>query len=141
VLQPTALVHEVYLRMIDLKRIDANGRDHFLALAARTLRRVLVDQVRIHGAAKRGGNAVRITLHSHALQDCAPAIELLALDEALSALRAANERRAEVIDLRFFGGLSIEETAAVLGVSARTVRDDWTRARAFLYQRLAGGDG
>jgi RNA polymerase sigma factor (TIGR02999 family) len=137
-LQPTALVHEVYLRLIDQTRLDATGRNHFLALAARTLHRVLVDHARAARAAKRGGLAERITLRTGLLVEHAPSLDLLALDEALTALRAVNERRAEVVELRFFGGLSIEEVAEVLAIAARTVRDDWTMARAFLHQRLTG---
>lgn len=137
-LQPTALVHEVYLRLIDQTRLEVRERSHFLALAARTLHRVLIDHVRAARAAKRGGQAERITLRTGLIVDQVPSIDVLALDEALSALRGTNERRAEVVQLRFFGGLSIEEVAHVLGVAPRTVREDWTAARAYLYQKLAG---
>jgi RNA polymerase sigma factor (TIGR02999 family) len=137
-LQPTALVHEVYLRLIDQTRLAVHERNHFLALAARTLHRVLVDHVRAARAEKRGGQIERITLRASLLVNQAPSIDILALDEALTALRGADERRAEVVELRFFGGLSIEEVASVLGVAPRTVRDDWTAARAYLYKRLVG---
>jgi len=140
-LQPTALVHEVYLRMIDQTRIDAKGRNHFLALAARTLHRVLLDHVRARRAEKRGGDRERVTLSASLLAADAPPIDLIALEEALTKLRAVDERRAEVVELRYFGGLSIEETADVLGVSPRTVKDDWTYARAFLYRELVGREG
>ncbi|MFO0985199.1 MAG: sigma-70 family RNA polymerase sigma factor [Planctomycetota bacterium] len=136
-LQPTALVHEVYLRLVDETRINAEGRRHFLALAARTLRRVLVDHIRAARVGKRGGDRTRVTLGDLA-RGASPSIDLLELEEALNRLHAVNPRRAQVVELRFFGGFSIEETAKALGVSARTVKDDWTVARAFLFRDLHG---
>ena len=142
VLQTTALVHEVYLRLKEDTRIAAVDRSHYLAIAARTLRRVLVDHVRASNMAKRGAPPEELRLDAELLDSGAPSVDLVSLDEALQRLAERNERRARVVELRFFGGLSVEETATVLGVSPRTVKDDWALARAFLHRELgAGSDG
>jgi len=138
VLQTTALVHEVYLRLKGQARIDAVDRNHYLAIAARTLRRVLVDHVRARSVAKRGASLRRVLLSAEILGPAAPSIDLIALEDALEKLAASNERRARVVELRFFCGLSVEETAEVLGVSCRTVKDDWAIARALLHRELGG---
>jgi len=139
VLQPTALVHEVYLRLIDQTRIDVTDRKHFLAIAARTLHWVLVDAVRAQRTAKRGGEHNRVTVVGELSAEGMYPIDLLALDEALARLQATHPRRAQIVELRFFGGLSIEELAAVLEISPRTVSEDWNVARAYLFRELRGG--
>jgi len=138
VLQTTVLVHEVYLRLKSQGRIPAADRAHYLAIAARTLHRVLVDYVRTRNVAKRGAPWGRVRLSTDLIGEGGPSMDLLALDESLAKLATANERRARVVELRFFGGLSVEETAEVLGVSPRTVKDDWAMARAFLHRELEG---
>jgi RNA polymerase sigma factor (TIGR02999 family) len=135
-LQATALVHEAYIRLIDQSRVDWKNRAHFFSVAAEMIRRVLVDHARQHHAAKRGGDArkVRLTDSDGALED--PDVDLMALDEVLDELRRLNERHGRVVELRFFGGLSVEDTAHVLEVSPQTVRSDWRMARAWLRERL-----
>jgi RNA polymerase sigma factor (TIGR02999 family) len=135
-LQPTALVHEAYLRLIDQSRVDWKGRSHFLAVAAEMIRRVLVDHARHHHAAKRGGTAGKVSLTDSVGASEDPDIDLMALDEVLEELGRLNERHGTVVELRFFGGLSVDETAHVLEVSPQTVRSDWRMARAWLRQRL-----
>ena len=135
-LQATALVNEAYLRLIDQSRVDWKSRAHFFAVAAEMIRRVLVDHAREHHAAKRGGAAGKVSLTDSmgVLED--PDIDLIALDEALGELGRLKERHRKVVELRFFGGLSLEETAHVLGVSTQTVRGDWRTARAWLREFL-----
>ncbi len=134
-LQPTALVHEAWVKMIEQSGIGFRNRAHFVGLAAHVMRRVLVDYAREHGAAKRGGKARKVTLiESDSVSE--PNLELLALDEALSSLAELDPRKAKIIELRFFGGLSIEETAGVLKISRKTVVREWQRARAWLYSQL-----
>ncbi len=135
-LQATGLVHEAYLKLIDQSRVDWKSRAHFLAVAAEMIRRVLVDHARGHLSAKRGGAAQRITLSDVTDSPEADPIDLLDLNEALDELGALNERHRRVIELRFFGGLSVEESAHVLEVSPQTVRLDWRMARGWLRQRL-----
>jgi RNA polymerase sigma factor (TIGR02999 family) len=134
--QATAVVHEAYIRLIDQSRVDWKGRAHFFSVAAEMIRRVLVDHVRQHRAAKRGGAARKVSLTDSVGATEAPDIDLMALDEALEELGRLNERHGKVVELRFFGGLSVEETAHVLEVSPQTVRSDWRMARAWLRQRL-----
>lgn len=136
-LQPTALVNEAYLRLIDQSRVDWKSRAHFFGVAAEMIRRILVDHARKRAAIKRGGGAAKAT-SSEALADVgSDRVDLLALDEALEKLRELDERRSQVVELRFFGGLSVEETAHVLGVSPRTVKGDWHLARAWLRNHLS----
>ncbi len=137
-LQPTALVHEVFLRMV-----DGTGRwqdrTHFVAIAARAMRRVLVDHARARNAIKRGGGELRVSLDDIELAaDAATDVDLVALDAALGRLAALDERQARIVELRFFGGLTVEETAALIGASDRTVKRDWQMARAWLKRELAG---
>ncbi len=138
-LQATALANEAYLRMVDQKNVDWKGRAHFLAIAAEVIRRILVDHARKKGAVKRGAGAAQVTLTlGNILQ--APGdhneVDLLALDEAMKELAELSERQSRVVELRFFGGLSVEETAYSLGVSERTVKGDWRVAKAWLRDRL-----
>jgi RNA polymerase sigma factor (TIGR02999 family) len=142
-LQPTALVHEAFLRLLRLPPGSVQNRVHFFALAAQAMRRILADHARRHRAAKRGGNAVRVPLVL--VEGGAPAaaagddVAADDLDAALEDLAKLDERQARVVELRFFGGLSIEETAEVLAVSPATVKRDWLVARAWLHRELRGG--
>ena len=145
--QATELVHEAYLRLAGDRPRRWRGRTHFLAIAAISMRRVLVERARARGAAKRGGDRVQVTLDDAFAAGPGTAVDLLALDEALSSLAALDARQARVVELRFFGGLTVEETAEATGVSPATVKRDWTLARAWLKRELgadpdaAGGDG
>ena len=136
-LQPTALVHEAYLKLVDQKNVQWQNRAHFFGVAANIMRRILVDRARERGYQKRGGGTVAVSL-DEALTVSADeqAAELVALDEALKELAAFDERKSRVVELRYFGGLSVEETAEVLKVSAVTVMRDWTSAKAWLYANL-----
>lgn len=135
-LQATALVNEAYLRLVDLQRVNWQNRAHFLAMMARLMRRVLVDAARARLADKRGGEMVRVTFDDALAGSHDPAGELLALDEALGALAALDQRKSRVVELRFFGGLDLEETAAALGVSTKTVMRDWDFAKAWLQREM-----
>jgi RNA polymerase sigma-70 factor, ECF subfamily len=140
-LQATALVNEAYVRMVDVQRVNWQNRAHFLAMAARLMRRVLVDHARSRNYQKRGGDVVRITFDEMSLGGIEPTRELLALDEALDALASVDARKSSVVELRFFGGLSVEETAIVLEVSVDTVMRDWKLARAWLLRELSPNAG
>ena len=135
-LQATALVNEAYLRLIDVQRVRWQDRAHFLAMAARLMRRVLVDHARTKGYQKRGGGAVRVTFDERLVSPAEPDHDLVALDEALEALATVDERKSRVIELRFFAGLTVEETAEALQVSAQTVMRDWQFAKAWLSREL-----
>jgi RNA polymerase sigma factor (TIGR02999 family) len=135
-LQATAVVHEAYMRLIDQSRVDWKSRAHFFAVAAEMIRRVLVDYARRRGAAKRGGRVHQVALTDAAGADDPEHVDLLDLDDALQELERLNDRHRRVVELRFFGGLSVEETAHVLDVSPQTVRADWRMARAWLKHRL-----
>jgi RNA polymerase sigma-70 factor (ECF subfamily) len=136
-LQTTALVDEAYLRLVD-QRVPWQNRSHFFAIAARLMRRILVDHARSHAYAKRGGGAEHVSLDDALEMSEERAAELVALDEALDALARLDPRKARVVELRFFGGLEIEETARVLNVSPNTVKRDWRTARAWLYKAVTG---
>ena len=141
-LQPTALVHEVFLKLVDQTSISVNDSAHFKAVAARSMRQVLVDFARSDAAVKRGGGLQRLTLTGAAIAEAAKhinAIDLMALEDALVDLAEMDERKAQVVELRFFGGLSIEEAAQELGVARATITDDWKVAKAWLAARLEGG--
>jgi RNA polymerase sigma factor (TIGR02999 family) len=140
-LQPTALVNEAYLRLVDVRQMNWQNRAHFLAMAARLMRRVLVDHARSKGCDKRGGGAARITLDDALVVANEPGRDLVALDDALEALARVDERKSRMIELRFFGGLSVEETAAVFDVSADTVKRDWRLAKAWLLRELRRDEG
>ena len=145
-LQATALVNEAYLKLIEARHVSWENRAHFFAIAARLMRRVLVDMARRRNFQKRGGGELRVTLSEGIGVTPAPAPDLLALDEALSALAQFDERKCRVVEMRFFGGLTENEIAAALSVSEETVRRDWRLAKAWLLRRLtegklAGGQG
>jgi RNA polymerase sigma-70 factor, ECF subfamily len=137
-LQATALVNEAYLRLIDARHVDWQNRAHFLAVAARLMRRVLVDIARAKGYRKRGGGAVTVTLDDAMAVTPEPGHDLVALDDALEALTRVDARKARVIELRFFGGLSVEETASMLKVSVDTVMRDAKLAKAWLLREMKG---
>jgi len=134
-LQATALVNEAYLRLIGAQQVDWQNRVHFLAVSARLMRRILVDFARKKKYQKRGGGAQEVTL-DEALVVVEPGRDLLALDEALDALAKMDERKAKVVEMRYFGGLTVEETATALGVSPDTVMRDWRLAKAWLLREL-----
>lgn len=134
-LETTALVNEAYLRLVDTQQINWQNRAHFLAMAARLMRRILVDLARARQSQKRGGGAIQVSF-TDALSVPDKADDLVALDQALSELAARDERRGRVVELRFFGGLSVEETAAVLGISPETAMRDWKLARTWLRREL-----
>jgi len=136
-LRTTALVHEAFVKLAGHSELSLQDRGHFLALAARAMRQILVDHARRRTAGKRGGPRPTALLDAAEVPVAARAGELVALDTALARLEEVDEGLARVVELRFFGGLSVEEAAEVLGVSATTVKRDWRRARAFLYRELA----
>ena len=136
-LQPTALVHEAYMRLVDQRNASWQNRSHFFGIAAQAMRRILVDHARRKRAAKReGGN--RVTLDESVAEAPQRSVDLIALDDALNKLAALDPRQARVVELRFFGGLDIEQTAESLGISPATVKRDWTFARAFLQREMDG---
>ncbi len=135
-LNATALVHEAYLKLTDQNQISWQNRAHFFAIASRVMRQVLISYARKHNAEKRGGGAPDTLLEGKEIALNERADELLALDEALTRLSTFDERLAQVVEYRFFGGLTIEETATVLEVSTMTVKRDWDKAKAWLYREL-----
>jgi RNA polymerase sigma-70 factor, ECF subfamily len=137
-LQTTALVNEAYLRLVDYKRMHWQNRAHFFAVSAQLMRRILVEHARRHNL-KRGGGAPHVSLEEAAIVGGGQDADMVALDDAMNALGRIDPRKVQVVEMRFFGGLSVEETAAVLKVSAVTVKRDWRAARAWLYRELTGG--
>jgi RNA polymerase sigma factor (TIGR02999 family) len=137
-LQPTALVNEAFIRLTDARQIRWEDRAHFLGISARLMRRVLVDHARAHGYQKRGGGMKHVTLDEDLAATPEPDLDLLALDRALEEMAAVDGRKSRVIELRFFGGLSVEETAQVLHVSTDTVKRDWRLAKLWLLRELKG---
>ena len=147
-LNTTALVHEAYLKLVDQTIADWQSRAHFVAVAARAMRHILIDYARRRRAQKRGGDVEKVSLEvfpnvlaGNVTVDAQRADELLALDEALGRLEALNERQSRVVECRFFGGLTIDETAAALDVSPATVKRDWTLAQTWLYQQMKSEGG
>jgi len=136
-LQTTALVHEVYLRLVNASDIDWQNRAHFFGICARLMRRILIDFARSRNYQKRGGQIPHIELEEAATVSAVVGSELLAVDEALKQLAAVDSRKSEVVELRFFGGLTVEETATALGVSEETVMRDWKLAKAWLLRELS----
>ena len=137
-LQATALVNEAYVRLVDGKAVEWQDRAHFLAVAARVMRRILVDHARARHAQKRGGEGVRVTFDEALVVTDDPRQNFVALDDALEALAKFDQRKSRVVELRFFGGLSVEETASVLDVSPDTVMRDWRLAKAWLQGEMRG---
>ncbi|HKQ76881.1 MAG TPA: sigma-70 family RNA polymerase sigma factor [Blastocatellia bacterium] len=135
-LQTTALVNEAYLRLIDASQIEWQNRAHFFAISAQLMRRILVDYARSHNYVKRGGEAHHVPLEESLVFSMEQAPDLVALDDALTSLAAIDMRKSRVVELRFFGGLSVEETAEALKVSPRTVMSDWSLAKAWLLREL-----
>lgn len=143
-LQPTALVHEAYLRLVHQDRVQWQGRAHFYAVAAQAMRRILINHARARDANKRGGERERVTLcdgnlppsDHDSIRSFSEPVDLLALNDALHRLERMDERQCRVVELRFFGGLTVEEAAEALGISQRLVKLDWKMARAWLFQQL-----
>jgi RNA polymerase sigma-70 factor (ECF subfamily) len=136
-LQTTAVVHEAYLRLIDQKHVQWQNRAHFFAIAAQMMRRILITHAQSHAYAKRGGGTLKVSLDEAAILSRERAGELITLDEALTSLTAIDPRRSQVVELRFFGGLSNEEIAKVLKISPNTVTRDWNVAKAWLYREMS----
>jgi RNA polymerase sigma factor (TIGR02999 family) len=139
-LQPTALVHEAYLRLMKDRPDRWQNRAHFCAIAAHSMRQILIERARARGAQKRGGARARITLDESLVAGAEPTIDLVALDYALERLHAIDPEQARLVELRFFGGLTVEETAEAMDISPATVKRHWTVARAWLARELAGPD-
>ena len=138
-LQTSALVNEAYLRLIDQKNVHWQNRAHFFGIAAQLMRRILVDYARRRNYLKRGGNAPHVSLDEAATYSQERGAELVALDDALTALTAIDQRKSQVVELRFFGGLSVEEAAEVLKVSPETVIRDWRLAKVWLLREMKSG--
>jgi RNA polymerase sigma factor (TIGR02999 family) len=138
-LQTTALAHEAYLRLVDARGVQWHNRAHFFAVAAQTMRRILVDLARARHNLKHGGGARQVSLDEVLVASPVRGVDMLALDEALGRLAALNPRQSQVVELRYFGGLTNEEVAEVIKISPRTVRSDWSLARAWLYRELRTG--
>src|SRR5437016_5428592 len=140
-LQATALVHEAYLRLVDQRRVDWKNRSHFFGVAAHLMRRILLMHARRHHAAKRGGSVPRISLDDAVVFTREQSADLLALDELLNRLAELDPQQARVVELRFFGGLSVEETANLMEISTVTVKRDWAMAKAWLAREMGVGKG
>lgn len=138
-LQPTALVHEAFLRLVDQSNVQWANRAHFMAVAALAMRQILADHARRRGAAKRGGDWARLSLDQAVAPEAQPEVDIEQLDAVLTRLEALDERRHRVVVLRFFGGLTVEDAAQVMGVSTSTVEGDWRAARAWLSMELSNG--
>lgn len=139
-LQPTALVHEAYLRLVDQTSVNWRDRAHFLGIAANAMRQILIDHARAHSAAKRGGAAERLSLDDAVLEPEERAADLVALDDALSRLASIDKRKADIVEFRFFGGLSVDEIAEALDIHRATVLRDWKVAKAWLHNELSKED-
>jgi RNA polymerase sigma-70 factor, ECF subfamily len=137
-LQSTALINEAWVRLIDWKNVEWQNRAHFFGVAAQMMRRILVDFARERGAIRHGGAAKQVALEEAVFVSESRGAEIIALDEALHALAEFDERKSKIVEMRFFGGLGVEETAAVLKLSSRTVKREWNLARAWLYRELKG---
>lgn len=136
-LQPTALVHEAYMRLIDQTKVEWQNRAHFFGVAAQMMRRILVDHAKSKHRVKRGGTTPKVSLDETVSLSSERAAELVALDDALKVLNEMDERKSRIVELRYFGGLTVDETAQVLGVSDKTVMRDWSLAKAWLYAQLS----
>lgn len=137
-LEPTAVVHEAYLKLVGQDRAAWTGRAHFFAVAAQAIRRILVDHARRRSSAKRGGGRIKLALDEQLVAAFEHSVDIVALDEALAELAHSHLRHAQIVESRFFGGLTVKEIAELLGISTATVEREWRYARAVLYRRLAG---
>ena len=140
-LSPTALVHEAYMRLIDYSRVEWANRAHFMAVASTAMRRILVDHARGHRSLKRGGGRRHVSIDDIELGTEERAELLVAIDEALERLKLEEPRQAQVVECRFFGGMTEEETAEALGIGLRTVKRDWARAKSWLHREIGAGAG
>jgi len=140
-LQTTALIHEAYIRLIDQTNVRWQNRAHFFGIAAQLMRRILVDHARSRQAAKRGGSDIKVPLEEAIIASEGREVDLVALDEALERLAAIDPQQSRVVELKFFSGLSVEETAEVLGISPRTVKRDWNVAKGWLRREISEGEG
>jgi RNA polymerase sigma factor (TIGR02999 family) len=138
-LQPTALVHEAYLRLVRRDSVPWQNRAHFFAMAAQVMRQILVDHARRHTAAKRGGGTVTLLFEDGPAAERSSVVDLIALDDAMQRLAALDPRQCQIVELRFFGGLSIEETAEVVDISAATTKREWATARIWLHNAMSPG--
>lgn len=138
-LQPTALVHEAYLRLARRDTVDWQDRAHFFALAAQMMRQILVDHARKQAAAKRGGNAVTLVVNEASAVSREISLDVIALDDAMKRLASLDPRQCQIVELRFFGGLSIEETAEAVNMSSATIKREWATARLWLYNAMNNG--
>jgi RNA polymerase sigma factor (TIGR02999 family) len=138
-LQTSALVNEAFMRLVDQRNVKWNNRAHFFAIAAQMMRRILVDYARSHLYAKRGAGAIHVSLDHAGLISNEPTAEVTALDEALSKLESIDPQQGRVVELRFFGGLTIKETAEVMGISVDMVKREWSTAKAWLYREMTDG--
>ncbi|HEY6333648.1 MAG TPA: sigma-70 family RNA polymerase sigma factor [Blastocatellia bacterium] len=139
-LQTTALVNEAYTRLVGYERIEWQNRSHFFAISAQVMRRILIDHARSHLYQKRGGGAVKVSLDQAAGLSEQRAEELIAVDRALEELAVMDPRKSQIVELRFFGGLSVEETAEVMNISTPTVQREWRKAKAWLHKAIEGGE-
>ena len=137
-LQTTALIHEAYLKLVDQKNVHWQNRAHFFGIAAQLMRRILVDHARTKKRAKRGGSDIRVTFNDANLMGQAKDLDIVALDEALNRLAEIDEQQSRIVELRFFSGLTVEETAEVLAISPATVKRDWSMAKAWLHREISG---
>jgi len=140
-LQTTALIHEAYIRLVDQRNVQWQNRAHFFGIAAQLMRRILVDHARTKKRVKRGGSDVRVSLDDATVAVKGQDLDVVALDEALERLAKIDEQQSRVVELRFFSGLTVEETAAVMRISAATVKRDWSMAKAWLHRELSGEIG
>ena len=139
-LQTTAIIHEAYLRLIDQKNVHWQNRAHFFGIAAQLMRRILVDHARTRKRAKRGGSDIRVPLEDAVAIARAPQLDVVALDEALNRLAEIDEQQGKIVELRFFSGLTVAETAEVLGISPATVKRDWSMAKAWLHREISSDE-
>jgi RNA polymerase sigma factor (TIGR02999 family) len=137
-LQTTALIHEAYLRLVDQRNVHWQNRAHFFGIAAQMMRRILVDHARTKKRAKRGGSDIRVSFSEATLKAPDQDLDIVALDEALEHLAEIDEQQSKIVELRFFSGLTVEETAEVLGISPATVKRDWSMAKAWLHREISG---
>ena len=140
-LQTTALIHEAYVRLVDQKNVHWQNRAHFFGIAAQLMRRILVDHARTKKRVKRGGSNIRVSLSDVTIKTEAQDLDIVALDEALERLAQVDEQQSRIVELRFFSGLTVEDTAEVLGISAATVKRDWSMAKAWLHREISGNVG